>query len=332
MRRIANAFRKLLLRGPRPVILMYHRIADMPYDPWGLAVTPERFADQLKALKSLRRPLSMDVLVDELEKGCLDRRAVALTFDDGYIDNLTSAKPLLEAARVPASVFLTTGRVGATEPFWWDDLAHMCLGGAEAVESEIEIAGRCLALKLPPQVPSPKSAWRWDSAPRTDREHVYLELWTSLQRLEDYVRAAALDSLRRCFGGSRFAPSGLPMRREDVTRLINGGLITIGSHGQTHRPLTAVAPAERQAEIELSRRDCEELTRGAVNGFAYPHGDRDGETMAMAREAGFKWAVSTCSAALDTTRYNVLDLPRMQVLNWTGSELIEAISVLEYGQ
>lgn len=81
-------------------------------------MTPERFADQLKVLKSFRRPLSMDVLVDDLEKGCLDRRAVALTFDDGYIDNLTSAKPLLEAARVPATVFLTTGRLGATEPFW----------------------------------------------------------------------------------------------------------------------------------------------------------------------------------------------------------------------
>jgi peptidoglycan/xylan/chitin deacetylase (PgdA/CDA1 family) len=329
MRSVVNVFRKLLPRDPRPVILMYHRIADPPYDPWGLAVTPERFADQLKALNSLRKPLSMDVLVDELERGCLDRSAIAITFDDGYLDNLTSARPLLEEAHVPASVFLATSRMGTTEPFWWDDLAQMCLGGTRAVESEIEIAGRCFALKLPPQAASPKSAWRWNSTPRTVREQVYLELWATLQSLEDNVRVAALDTLRRCFGGSWYAPSGVPMRRDDVTQLINGGLITIGSHGHSHRPLTAVPPTERQAEIELSRHACEDLTRGAVNGFAYPHGDRDSETMAMVRKAGFKWAVSTCPAAIDIARYNVLDLPRMQVLNWTGSEVIEAISVLE---
>jgi hypothetical protein len=43
-----------------PVILMYHRVASPPYDPWGVCVAPDRFRDQLAALRAHRPLLSMD--------------------------------------------------------------------------------------------------------------------------------------------------------------------------------------------------------------------------------------------------------------------------------
>ena len=56
--------------------------------------------------------------------GTLPLDAVALTFDDGYVDNLVFGKPRLEAADLPATVFLATGYIDRFEPFWWDELQH----------------------------------------------------------------------------------------------------------------------------------------------------------------------------------------------------------------
>src|SRR5262249_22514658 len=81
----------------RPVILMYHRIASPAIDPWGLAVTPHHFEEHLDVLRS-RTVLSVADLVDRLERGALPDDAAAITFDDGYFDNLRAAKPRLAAA------------------------------------------------------------------------------------------------------------------------------------------------------------------------------------------------------------------------------------------
>src|SRR6267378_1680428 len=94
---------------PRPLILMYHRIANEPADPWGLAVSPAHFEEQLLVLRRTRRPVPLTEFVRHLAAGRLHPSAVAMTFDDGYADNLFAARPRLAAADVPATVFLATG-------------------------------------------------------------------------------------------------------------------------------------------------------------------------------------------------------------------------------
>ena len=123
MRRLVRRLHRWFRRRGGPAILMYHRIAVPKVDPWGLTVSPERFAEQVQALRARRTILSTDAFVARLRSGDLPHDAVALTFDDGYLDNLRQAKPILEAAGVPATVFLATGRIGTGEEFWWDELA-----------------------------------------------------------------------------------------------------------------------------------------------------------------------------------------------------------------
>ncbi|HEU4825346.1 MAG TPA: hypothetical protein VFS85_02635, partial [Dongiaceae bacterium] len=78
MQRIFRRIGALFKGGPDPAILMYHRVADLPYDPWGLAVTPAHFAAQLAVLRKERLPLSMTEFVQRLETGSLPRHAVAV--------------------------------------------------------------------------------------------------------------------------------------------------------------------------------------------------------------------------------------------------------------
>jgi peptidoglycan/xylan/chitin deacetylase (PgdA/CDA1 family) len=55
------------------------------------------------------------------------RRSLAITFDDGYVDNLTETKPLVEKHDVPSTVFVVSGYVGAGRRFWWDELERICV-------------------------------------------------------------------------------------------------------------------------------------------------------------------------------------------------------------
>ncbi len=106
-------------------ILMYHRICEVPSDPWELCVSPKHFAEQLEYLNHHYQVLCLHSLVKSLREGHLPKRAVVLTFDDGYADNLWNAKPLLERYEVPATVFVSTGYVDSDREFWWDELERL---------------------------------------------------------------------------------------------------------------------------------------------------------------------------------------------------------------
>ena len=81
-------------RPAAPVILMYHRVAAPALDPWSLSVSPRHFAEQVEALRRHRTVLSLRQLVLDLAEGRLRPGAAAITFDDGYADNLHAALPV----------------------------------------------------------------------------------------------------------------------------------------------------------------------------------------------------------------------------------------------
>jgi peptidoglycan/xylan/chitin deacetylase (PgdA/CDA1 family) len=307
---------------------MYHRIAEPPYDPWGLSVAPRLFSEQLRELSRKRTLLSMDQLAARLRRRALRGNEVAITFDDGYVDNLAVAKPLLTNAGAPATVFVTTGLLGSDTEFWWDELAHLCLGGVKTVAAVVELGGCKYQVELSARLTPSHSNWFYKAPPQTERERLYLELWQALQRLDDTERAAGMQCLRDVLGPPPVQGGNLPMQREDLRRLVAGGLITVGGHACTHPALTLLPKPEKRAEIEGCRRELEQLTGGPISGFAYPFGDRDDEAKDMTRAAGYSWAVCTHAAAIDRGQFDLFDLPRMQVMNWTGSELLRKLDGL----
>ena len=146
LRRIGNRLRPA---RPQPLILMYHRVAAPTVDPWGLAVHPDRFAVHMEVLRKHRTPLPMSEVVQRLQDGTLPDNAVAVTFDDGYVDNVSDARPRLAAAGVPATIFLVADAIGQAREFWWDEVARGILGRREALDCEIPVNGGLCRVTFP---------------------------------------------------------------------------------------------------------------------------------------------------------------------------------------
>src|ERR1700730_15153034 len=106
--------RGLLSRGASPagIILMYHRVNDAVQDPWELCVAPANFEEHLEVLRKYSC-----VPLEKMEDGKRKDRYVALTFEDGYADNLHVAIPMLEHFDMPAAFFITTGGIGSDREF-----------------------------------------------------------------------------------------------------------------------------------------------------------------------------------------------------------------------
>src|SRR5262245_41049481 len=107
------------------LILGYHRVADVTRDEYEVCVTPKHFAEQMEVLRKVSQPIGLSELVQCLKASSVPPKAVAVTFDDGYADNLYEARPILERYLIPATVFVCTGYAG--KEFWWDELDRLVM-------------------------------------------------------------------------------------------------------------------------------------------------------------------------------------------------------------
>ncbi len=107
-------------------ILMYHRMGSIgrPSRSW---LEPDLFEEGLDRLKRGGfAVLDLAALAERIRLGeRMPRRAVALTFDDGWLDTYAAALPILVRFRVPATVFLVSGRIGLREYVGWGEIREM---------------------------------------------------------------------------------------------------------------------------------------------------------------------------------------------------------------
>jgi len=106
---------------PTATILIYHRVADVKNDPHLLSVSPDNFYKQLKYLQQNFQVIKLSELVENLRTKQLKNKSVAITFDDGYADNLYNALPILEKLKIPATIFAVAGRINSQTSFYWDE-------------------------------------------------------------------------------------------------------------------------------------------------------------------------------------------------------------------
>jgi peptidoglycan/xylan/chitin deacetylase (PgdA/CDA1 family) len=314
----------------RGLILLYHRIADMEPDPWSMCVTPENFAQHLAVLRDWGEPVMLRDLPRTVDEAGSRRRPIAVTFDDGYADNLLAARPLLERYDVPATLFACTGHVGGSREFWWDQLERLLLHARPLpTELHVRIRGRRYSWTPSERPTEPGGGfgprgWRAWEPPPSDRHALYTDLWDVLVTTDEEERTRVLGELHAWTAtADAVRPSHRPLSEEELAELAGSPLVTVGAHTVTHSALSALSPERQQREIMESKQRLEALVGRAVTDFAYPFGrrcDYGPDTVSFVREAGFERACSNFAGSVKRAS-DPWQLPRLQVDNWDGETL-----------
>jgi peptidoglycan/xylan/chitin deacetylase (PgdA/CDA1 family) len=293
------------------VLLMYHRVGDMGSNGGGTTVSATRFAEHLQALRARFLVVPLGDLVGSLAEGKVPRRSVAITFDDGYVDNLTVAKPILERHDVPATVFVVSGYVGSGRRFWWDELEWICTA-PHMLPGRLELTIRA-------------EAKTWSVGSNAERRPLFRELREALGPLEAGERDEVLSQLRSWAGLVENPDEVETMTVEQLHALARDDTVEIGAHTVTHPRLPAVSPERQLEEIRGSVRQLESILGRPVTLFSYPFGAHDRTTVTCAHEARVACACTTVAGGVhgSTDRYRV---PRLYVGDWPADELVARVS------
>lgn len=259
-------------------ILIFHRVLPEQDPLFPGEMTAARFDALCGWLASWFKVLPLDEAAQRLQAGTLPRRALAITFDDGYADNRTIAAEVLRRHRLPCTFFVATGFLDGGR-MWNDTLIETvrhCAGDALDLTDLMPDIGRVALAGIEA---------RRAAVGRLVMAAKYLPP-AQRQQLVDAVAARA----------GVVPPSDLMMRSEQVLELHRMGM-QIGAHTVSH-PILARLPREQaRAEIVQSKHALEAIIGAPVGLFAYPNGkpgeDYAPESVALAREAGFAAAVST---------------------------------------
>jgi peptidoglycan/xylan/chitin deacetylase (PgdA/CDA1 family) len=291
----------------RPVILMYHRIDEEPFDPWGLSVSPVLFERQMEWLATERTVLPLAEFAERHEAGTLPPKAAAVTFDDGYASVATAAVPVLERLRLPATIFIPADVIENRQAFWWDELASLIIGFSG---TRLSLGGETFELGS-----SEAGEWTWrpNAPPKTRRQQLFWRIWAAnrTRQIEDTDRL--IEELRT---QSSAESQRAPVMRPEQVRSINSPTVKIGSHALTHSSLPSLPSDRKRREIRLSIGRCEALAGETPATFAYPFGDYDDEARSIVAECGFACACTTEGRAVGP-RASLSRLPRVGVGNWT---------------
>ena len=287
--------------GTRLAVLMYHGVVEEPLAPFCWHQLPlARFEAQMRFVAQTCRVLPLTEALERMAEGTLPHRACAITFDDGFLNNRTTAYPVLRDLDLPATIFVVTGKLGTQEVLWPDRL-YLAVRDTQASVVDAGAFGLgSLQLDEPEQ-----RAGAIDALLRVLKTLPAAEKDAQLARLLDELDASD-------------APEPGPfalMDWSDVETLAADARITFGAHTTRHDLLSRLPDAEVASEIRSSHADVVRRLEVEPHVFAYPNGraiDFDERAKRVLRELGVPWALST-REALARTGGDPHDVPRICV-------------------
>lgn len=273
-------------------ILIFHRVLPSADPLFPADTDASRFDALVSRLKSRYNILPLERAVQLLHEGALPSRALCITFDDGYADNLAVAGPILHKHGVPAIVFVATSYLDGG-CMWNDIVLEAC---RSSVRPELDLAWLGLGNR--------------SLATLEDRRALADEALASLKYQEFSQREEWARKFAQVAGTQ--VPRNLMLASSALRDSEQFG-IAIGAHTRRH-PILATTPNPiAWDEISEGRRELQDLVGRSVNLFAYPNGkpgqDFGAEHVRMVREAGFAAAVTTAPGAA-TAGTDVYQLPR----------------------
>jgi len=273
-------------RPPAGVILTYHSVRDRVEDgsDWvgpGITHATSIFTRQMELVARQFRPVTLDQITAFVREGTpLPARAVAVTFDDGFLDNVQTALPILQRLGIAAAFYLMVSQIGQADAPWYCRVRHAFLRTSRKSWTR----------------PGQELAWDLTSeSARLAAMEVAFGLCAPLAGDQQRQTVRAIED--QLGVEPMLPPHRVMMNWEEAQSLRRAGHI-VGSHTLTHPNVAHVgSDAELQTEIVDSKRAMEERMGEPVTHFSYPHPALHPQwtekTLSATRDAGYTTAVTT---------------------------------------
>lgn len=308
---MATGIDRLVGAVSRPTLFVanYHRLhasastRQSRFDDGVFGPDAATFRKQVEWLKAHTEILDEEGLArvfaaDELPRGS---RYSAITFDDGYADCYTLARPVLEDLGVRGIFFIPFEMLDSRRLGWWDVAAFLL---KQTSRESISLKGETLHL-------------------RADFRGALKRVLGLFKLEKAELTEGLLGELARACGvplpGSDVQSPEL-MNWENVRAMKSAGH-GIGSHTLSHRVLATLDRASQQREIHQSKRELEAVVGGSVSSFAYPVGGPahyNADSVDLAREAGY-----ACAFTFNTGIARIPVKDRFQVPRESANTLAE---------
>jgi len=253
---------------------MYHGVSAKEQKTLnGRHLSAKQFERQLRYLQKNFDIVSLESICEsKYQNKKFDRHTVALTFDDGFLNNITTALPLLETYNIPATFFICSASLADDHylhPSEWLDIIGLHDGRVE-INSEVFVrAGYGLV-----NITTGQNAYHYlNSLPFQQWQSALAELKTHHDQL---MLTADID------------PEVFKVANaSDIRKLGSVDLAKIGSHSHNHVNLTKLTGAEVRYELDHSKALLEECIGKPVTSVAFPYGLYNEDTINTSREAGY---------------------------------------------
>ena len=282
---------KVLTKG-KLSILIYHQVFEeidpmRPTEP-----VKAEFDWQMKLVSRYFSPLSLTQALKHLKEGTLPANAVCITFDDGYLNNLTVAAPVLKKYNIPATVYCATA-FASGENMWNDRLIDLVSTPELAQIDLTSLDLGCIELT--------------DITARRSTAHKLLD---KIKYLPIAERKQIVSSLYQENGVSEYpAKMMTPAQTKELHELG----VEIGAHTVDHPIMHVLSEQEQEQQVIQSKTLLEQWIGAPVVGFAYPNGklgiDYDDKTRNVVESAEFDYAVTT-NVGVSTKDTDVYQLNR----------------------
>jgi len=288
-------------------ILMLHRVSC--FEKWRLSqnenmkVSPEfleTFIEQ--SIKKGYTFISLDELYEILTKRKKASKLLVLTFDDGYKDNYEIAYPLLKNGNVPFTIYITTSFLDRLAILWWYIIEDVILKN-DYIELSDGESYSCKDFQ--------------------EKEITFLKIREKIIRNGDID---IIETLKKLFSKynidwismNKMICENLCLSIEDLIKLSQDTLVTIGSHTKNHYPLSRLPNDKVYEEIIIANRELENIIHKKIEHFAYPFGSHieSGEReFSIVKKIGFQTATTTRIGTIYYEHVNFLYcLPRIMLV------------------
>jgi peptidoglycan/xylan/chitin deacetylase (PgdA/CDA1 family) len=311
----------------RGLILMYHRITTLTSDPFNLCVSSTNFTDHMRILKKYTKPVQMKEMGKNVKQFSFGKKEIVVTFDDGYADNFTNAKPILESLDIPATFFIVSGSLDNKKEYWWDELERIILSSDNLPASfDLIIAGQRYSWLIESTLSNKNfnNIEHIATIPENNitlpKRTLFFVLWTILSFLPFTGKEQALLQIASWANQPALVrPTHRVMTSNELLSMSRCSLFEIGVHTFSHPMLSRLPLEEQEIEINKSKDTIEDIIAQTTTSFSYPHGDYSQGTVNLLNKLRFMSACTVVEKSV-ARNANPLLLPRFAVSNWKADE------------